>query len=222
MYYYNLQVTVIGKIMNITPEEETTTRSGIKMKFASVKLSDISGTIKLVVWGQHINEITLGNSYKVENVGIKEFNVKYLSTNPSTLITKEADIGPVKEEDTETELMDYTGDVQLVLCEIKYMCIGCHNKIEGTSDSAKVRCGKCRMAQKKTQLKKSASLKIKLDSSDFRFYISTKLTSQFFQEQDKAHLMDDEEDIEDFLLDSRLKLAVTKDNPTSVISIQQQ
>jgi hypothetical protein len=27
--------------------------------------------------------------------------------------------------------------------------------------------------------------------------------------------MDDEEDIEDFLLDSRLKLAVTKDNPTS-------
>jgi len=49
MYYYNLQVTVIGKIMNITPEEETTTRSGIKMKFASVKLSDISGTIKLVV-----------------------------------------------------------------------------------------------------------------------------------------------------------------------------
>ena len=167
MYYYNLQVTVIGKIMNITPEEETTTRSGIKMKFASVKLSDISGTIKLVVWGQHINEITLGNNYKVENVGIKEFNVKYLSTNPSTLITKEADIGPVKEEDTETELMDYTGNVQLVLCEIKYMCIGCHNKIEGTSDSAKVRCGKCRMAQKKTQLKKSANLKIKLDSSDF-------------------------------------------------------
>jgi hypothetical protein len=33
----------------------------------------------------------------------EEFNVKYLSTNPSTLITKEADIGPVTEEDTETE-----------------------------------------------------------------------------------------------------------------------
>jgi hypothetical protein len=30
------------------------------------------------------------------------------------------------------------------------------------TDSAKVRCGKCRMAQKKTQLKKSANLKIKL------------------------------------------------------------
>jgi hypothetical protein len=30
MYYYNLQVTVIGKIMNIEPEEETTTRSGKK------------------------------------------------------------------------------------------------------------------------------------------------------------------------------------------------
>jgi hypothetical protein len=29
------------------------------------------------------------------------------------------------------------------------MCIGCHNKIEETSDSPKVRCGKCRMAQKK-------------------------------------------------------------------------
>jgi hypothetical protein len=61
------------------------------MKFVSVKLSDTSGTIK--------NEITLGNSYKVENVGIKEFNVKYLSTSPSALITQEADIGPVKEED---------------------------------------------------------------------------------------------------------------------------
>ena len=109
------------------------------MKFVSVKLSDTSGTIKLVVLGQHINEITLGNSYKVENVGIKEFNVKYLSTSPSTLITQEADIGPVKEEDQETELMDYTGNVELVLCEIKYMCIGCHNKIEGTSDSPKVR-----------------------------------------------------------------------------------
>jgi hypothetical protein len=32
--------------------------------------------------------------------------------------------------------------------------------------------------------------------------------------------MNDEEDIEDFLLDSRLKLAVTKDNPTSVIKIE--
>ena len=102
MYYYNLQVTVIEKIMNIEPEEETTARSGKKMKCVSVKLSDTSGTIKLVVWGQHINEITLGNSYKVENVGIKEFNVKYLSTSPSTLITQEADIGPVKEEDQET------------------------------------------------------------------------------------------------------------------------
>ena len=27
MYYYNLQVTVIEKIMNIEPEEETTARS---------------------------------------------------------------------------------------------------------------------------------------------------------------------------------------------------
>ena len=85
MYYYNLQVTVIGKIMNIEPEEETTTRSGKKMKFVSVKLPDTSGTIKLVIWGQRTSEITLGNSYKVENVGIKEFNVKYLSTSPSTL-----------------------------------------------------------------------------------------------------------------------------------------
>jgi hypothetical protein len=116
--------------------------------------------------------------------------------------------------------MDYTGNVELVLCEIKYMCIGCHNKIEGTSDSPKVRCGKCRMAQKKTQLKKSANLKVKLDSSDFRFYISTKLTSQFFQEQNKTHLIDDGEDVEDFLLDSRLKLAVNKDNPTSVVKIE--
>jgi hypothetical protein len=49
-------------------------------------------------------------------------------------------------------LVDYTGEVQLVLCELKYMCIGCHSKIEGISDSAKVRCGKCRMAQKKSQL----------------------------------------------------------------------
>jgi hypothetical protein len=76
------------------------------------------------------------------------------------------------------------------------------------------------MAQKKTQLKKSANLKLKLDSSDFRFYISTKLTSQFFQEQNKTDLMDDKEDIEDFLLDSTLKLAVTKDNPTTVIKIE--
>ena len=159
----------------------------------------------------------MGNSYKVENVGIKEFNVKYLSTSPSALITQEADIGPVKEEDQETELMDYTGNVE---CEIKYMCIGCHNKIEGTSDSPKVRGGKCIMGPKKTQLKKSANQKVKLDSSDFRFYISTKLTNQFFQEQNKTHLMDDEEDVEDFLLDSRLKLAVNKDNPTSVVKIE--
>ena len=76
------------------------------------------------------------------------------------------------------------------------------------------------MAQKKTQLKKSANLKVKLDSSDFRFYISTKLTSQFFQEQNKTHVIDDEEDVEDFLLDSRLKLAVNKDNPTSVVKIE--
>ena len=62
--------------------------------------------------------------------------------------------------------------------------------------------------------------KLKNKTGQFRFYISTKLTSQFFQEQNKTHLMDDEEDIEDFLLDSRLKLAVTKDNPTSVINIE--
>ena len=66
----------------------------------------------------------------------------------------------------------------------------------------------------KNQLRKSANLKIKLDSSNLRFYISTKLTSQFIQEQNKTHLMDDEEDIEDFLLDSRLRLAVNKDNPS--------
>jgi len=62
MYYYNLQVIVIGKIMNIDPEEETTTRSGKKMKCFAEKLSDASGTIKLVVWKQHTSQITVGNS----------------------------------------------------------------------------------------------------------------------------------------------------------------
>jgi hypothetical protein len=38
MYYYNLQVTVIGKIMNIEPEEETTTRSGKKNEIFSILL----------------------------------------------------------------------------------------------------------------------------------------------------------------------------------------
>lgn len=150
-----------------------------KMKFVSVKLADASGTIK-VVWGPHINQITLGNSYKVENVGIKEFNVKYSSTSPSTVIRQEADIGPVNEEEQETKLTEYTGDVELVLCEIKFMRIGCNNKIE-TSDSPKVRCGKCRMAPKKIE----EICKPESKTGHFRFHISTKITNQFFQEQNK-------------------------------------
>ncbi|MFB0561582.1 MAG: DUF2240 family protein [Candidatus Lokiarchaeia archaeon] len=53
-------VTIIGRIIRIFPPREFTSKDGRKGKMASIILADNSGEIRVVLWGEHVENINRG------------------------------------------------------------------------------------------------------------------------------------------------------------------
>jgi replication factor A1 len=68
------RVDVEAKVLEISEPREVRSRyTGETFKVAEATISDESGTIKLVLWNEQIEEVKAGDTVKVENGYIRSF-----------------------------------------------------------------------------------------------------------------------------------------------------
>lgn len=67
------RVDIEGKITEISEPREVTTRFGEANRVATAVLSDESGTIKLSLWNENIDKVSVNNVVQIRNGYITTF-----------------------------------------------------------------------------------------------------------------------------------------------------
>ncbi|XP_064637032.1 uncharacterized protein LOC135493557 [Lineus longissimus] len=140
----NIEVIVLAQEDNT---ETKNTTSG-PMTLMNKYVSDASGLIKLTSWGDHIHSLEVGNSFKLTNVSVKEFNEeKSLSTAAQTIIT------PITQLTKYIQMETATINAELVGVDISkhYRCNMC-STLNNHVDSSYDRCQNCNCQQKLTKV----------------------------------------------------------------------
>ncbi|HUK27819.1 MAG TPA: OB-fold nucleic acid binding domain-containing protein [Candidatus Acidoferrales bacterium] len=67
------RVDVTAKIQEITPAREVTTRRGEQSRVATAVVNDDSGTVKLNLWNEQIDQVKPNDTVTIENGYVDSF-----------------------------------------------------------------------------------------------------------------------------------------------------
>ena len=67
------RVEIAAKVLNISETREVTTRAGEQSRVATAEVNDDSGTIKLTLWNEQIDQVKVNDSVKIENGYVTSF-----------------------------------------------------------------------------------------------------------------------------------------------------
>jgi replication factor A1 len=68
------RVDVAGaKVLEISQPRDVTTRAGEQSRVAEAMVSDDSGTVKLTLWNEQIDQVKVNNSVSIENGYVTSF-----------------------------------------------------------------------------------------------------------------------------------------------------
>ncbi len=102
-------VSVVAKVMEKSEPREVITKYGKRLSVADVVLKDSSGTIKMSLWGNDINTVSVGDTIEISNGYVNEFRgTPQLSTGKFGKISVK-EKGGAEEELPESEHYDSDG-----------------------------------------------------------------------------------------------------------------
>ena len=67
------RIDIEAKVLNLSEAREVTTRAGEQSRVATADVSDDSGTVKLTLWNEQIDQVKVNTSVKVENGYVTSF-----------------------------------------------------------------------------------------------------------------------------------------------------
>jgi replication factor A1 len=67
------RVEVTAKVLELSEARDVTTRAGEQSRVATAMVSDDSGTVKLTLWNEQIDQVKVNNSVSIENGYVTSF-----------------------------------------------------------------------------------------------------------------------------------------------------
>lgn len=67
------RVEIVAKVLSISDAREVTTRAGEQSRVAEAMVTDDSGTVKLTLWNEQIDQVKPENNVTVENGYVTSF-----------------------------------------------------------------------------------------------------------------------------------------------------
>ncbi|OFX15752.1 DNA-binding protein [archaeon RBG_16_50_20] len=67
------RVDVEAKVLSLSEAREVTTRAGEQSRVATADVTDDSGTVKLTLWNEQIDQVKVNSSVKIENGYVTSF-----------------------------------------------------------------------------------------------------------------------------------------------------
>jgi replication factor A1 len=67
------RVDVTAKVLNLSETREVTTRAGEQSRVATADVTDDSGTVKLTLWNEQIDQVKVNSNVVIENGYVTSF-----------------------------------------------------------------------------------------------------------------------------------------------------
>jgi replication factor A1 len=67
------RVDVSAKVLNLSETREVTTRTGEQSRVATADVTDDSGTVKLTLWNEQIDQVKVNSNVIIENGYVTSF-----------------------------------------------------------------------------------------------------------------------------------------------------
>jgi replication factor A1 len=67
------RVDVTAKVLNLSETREVTTRTGEQSRVATADVTDESGTVKLTLWNEQIDQVKVNSNVIIENGYVTSF-----------------------------------------------------------------------------------------------------------------------------------------------------
>jgi replication factor A1 len=67
------RVDVTAKVLNLSETREVTTRTGEQSRVATADVTDDSGTVKLTLWNEQIDQVKVNSNVVIENGYVTSF-----------------------------------------------------------------------------------------------------------------------------------------------------
>lgn len=160
-------IHVCAKVVDCKPETTVTTKAGKSLRKQEVVIGDGTSACRLVLWERNVDRLQLDNSYKLTDVRVKFFDIKYLALTPESEVIEVEDLGDVITEITDTTNPNEKPNSKVVKGEIvtleKYdefpACRLCRSKMIELSHLI-AECTKCKSKCKLTNCNTSAMAKV--------------------------------------------------------------
>ena len=156
--HYQQLITIKGKVVQLSGIKKVNTRNGLKQK-TDCYLTDPTGSIKLTLWEDFVNDVQEGKTYTFNNVRvIKEYNTDRLALGTSLqdcTVTESEDFSEPLSQPVELPDAFTSTETQIEIIGVtafgRYLCCqNCNKKIADESFHAKVlKCRNCSMTQRK-------------------------------------------------------------------------
>ena len=67
------RVEITAKVQELSEPRDVTTRTGEQSRVATAVVSDESGTVKLTLWNEQIDQVKVNSNVKIENGYVTSF-----------------------------------------------------------------------------------------------------------------------------------------------------
>ena len=151
-YDVNQRLSVLVKVLSVAPSETITSKIGKVFTKQEVRIGDVTGRCRLVLWESDVDRLVIDKCYRLESVYVKMFDdKKYLTMSAQGNVQEIEDIGIIAEEsDKDPSAMNGVEEgyiIGVVKTDEYVSCIGCKSKVEAVTDVSG-KCEKCGMMVK--------------------------------------------------------------------------
>jgi replication factor A1 len=67
------RIEIEAKVLSLSDAREVTTRAGEQSRVATADVTDDSGTVKLTLWNEQIDQVKVNSTVKIENGYVTSF-----------------------------------------------------------------------------------------------------------------------------------------------------
>ncbi len=184
-------------------------------------VEDASGKIQVQLWESQVGLVLFGKTYKLTQLSTRKFHIELFATTTRQSTIEEVICRSNYCEVKEDPVISVCAVVTRVEVAVSRTCRNCSQK-EFESKGKYQRCMKCKMLQKTGMYKPSAIANVTV-FGELNVSINNSMLHRYFINSDLSHLLQDEQDMEEHLLEcGSLKMHFQNDNVVAMVKISKE
>ncbi|VDH97070.1 Hypothetical predicted protein [Mytilus galloprovincialis] len=214
---YNIK----GRVLGYIEEQKEVEVYGLKKLKREAIVADDTGRIIVTFWENQITQITENKSYILFYLSSRNNTSLKLTTTQKTEINEIEDLTDISETLIVPNTSNISGKILQVQCTGRKKCPSCDKNVEVQDGAEKIKCPSCNLKSHVKSLKESIFTRINIhdhQNAIHRLICFREPLEIFLATREKSYLLENLDELEDFLLDLKHYVKVTCSKDSDIIT----